>query len=62
MFIKKAQIKEHVDSAVLLTICGGDDAWEFQDDMVNDEGGPLLELHRNLLAQNKSALETITEN
>lgn len=62
MFVKKAQIKEHIDASVLLTICGGEDAWEFHQDMVTDEGGALLVLHRNLLGQNKSALETITEN
>lgn len=61
MFVKKAQIKEHVDASVLLTICGGEDPWEFHQDMVTDEGGALLELHSNLLGQNKSTLDTITE-
>ena len=60
MFIKKAQIKEHIDASVLLTICGGEDTWEFHHDMVTDEGGPLLELHRNLMGQNKSAVETLS--
>ena len=61
LFIKKVQLKEHIDSSVLLTICGGENTWEFSQEMLTDEGGELLDFHRNLMGQNKSPLETITE-